>query len=132
MTDGIDETDVERVDQHVDPTATTRDEIEESLNDDFEGDSREAFADALAEQRAPVRDEARQLLSKRLTRNPASGDIQLRNSKGQFASGVSDVRGTRVDDSGTVVAETDAGSVELGTVDLDAGASGGRDAEYSP
>ena len=131
MTDSLSDDDVERVDRHVDPTAVNADEIEDSLNDDFEGGARDAFAQALAEQREPVRDEARSMLSNRLATNPASGETQLRNSSGQFSAKASEVTGTRVSDSGRVEATTGGETVDLGTVDLSAGADGGRDREYS-
>ena len=133
MTDSLSQSDVERVDSHVDPTAVNADDIEDSLNDDFEGGARDAFAQALEEQRGPVRDEARDLLSKRLATNPASGETQLRNSSGQWSAKASEVQGTRVTDSGRVEATTSGGdTIDLGTVDLDAGAAEGtRDRRYS-
>lgn len=133
MTEQLSEADVKRVDKHVDPTAVTADQIEASLNDDFEGQARDAFAQALEDQRGAVRDEARDLLSNRLATNPASGETQLRNSKGQFSAKASDVVGSPdiEDSSGRVSVETTEGTVDLGTVDLDAGAAGSRDSEYS-
>ena len=133
MTDKLSEADVKRVDQHVDPTAVTASEIEDSLNDDFDGAARDAFADALAVQREPVRDEARDMLNNRLSTNPASGETQLRNSKGQFSAKASEVVGSPEisDDSGRVTVETTDGTVDLGSVNVDAGASGTRDSEYS-
>lgn len=131
--DGLSESDVRRVDENVDPTAVTADQIEDSLNDDFEGDARQEFAEALEDQRQAVRDDARDLLSDRLATNPASGETQLRNSKGQFSAKASDVTGSPeiVDSSGTVAVETSSGTVELGTVDVDAGARGPRTDTYS-
>ena len=133
MTDELSESDVKRVDQHVDPTAVTADEIEDSLNDDFEGQARDDFAQALEDQRQGVRDDARNLLSNRLATNPASGETQLRNSKGQFSAKASEVVGSPeiADSSGRVTVETTQGSVELGSVDVNAGAAGSRDSEYS-
>lgn len=133
MTDELSEADVRRVDQHVDPTAVTADDIEDSLNDDFEGQAREAFAEALEGQREPVRDEARDLLSNRLATNPASGETQLRNSKGQFSAKASDVVGSpEIEDAtGRVTVQTTEGTVDLGAVDVDAGAVAPRDSEYS-
>lgn len=133
MTDSLDESDVQRVDKHVDPTAVNADDIQSSLNDDFDGGAREAFAQALAEERAPVREEARSMLSNRLATNPASGETQLRNSSGQFAAKASEVTGTRVNSQGRVEATTTSGeTVDLGTVNLDAGSDlGPRDTEYS-
>jgi hypothetical protein len=133
VTDELSEADVKRVDQHVDPTAVTADDIEDSLNDDFEGEARDAFAQALEGQREPVREEARDLLSKRLATNPASGETQLRNSKGQFSAKASEVVGSPSisDDSGRVTVQTTEGTVDLGTVDVNAGAVGPRDSEYS-
>lgn len=133
MTDSLTESDIRRIDENVDPTAVTADEIEESLNDDFDGGAREAFAEALESQREPVREDARNLLSDRLATNPASGETQLRNSKGQFASKASDVVGSPEisDTTGAVTVETTSGTVELGTVDVDAGARGTRGTDYS-
>ena len=133
MTDQLSEEDVRRVDEHVDPTAVTSEEIEASLNDDFDGEARDAFADALEQQRQPVREEARDLLSDRLATNPADGETQLRNDRGQFTAMASEVVGTPeiADDSGRVTVETTQGTVELGSVDTNAGARGARDAEYS-
>ena len=131
-TESIDEGDVKRVDKHVDPTAVNADDIEASLNDDFEGEARQEFAKALEQQRAPVRDEARDLLQNRLDTNPANGKTQLRNSKGHFGPMASNVQGTRVTDSGEVMASVSGGEdVTLGSVDLDAGADGPRDSDYS-
>ena len=133
MTDELSEADVKRVDKHVDPTAVTADDIEDSLNDDFEGQARDDFAQALEDQRQGVRDDARNLLSNRLATNPASGETQLRNSKGQFSAKASEVVGSPEisDSSGRVTVETTQGSVELGSVDVNAGAAGSRDSEYS-
>lgn len=133
MTDQLSEADVRRVDKNVDPTAVTADEIEDSLNDDFEGEARDAFAQALENQREPVREGARNLLSKRLATNPASGETQLRNSKGQFSAKASDVVNSPEisDTTGQVTVETTSGTVELGTVDVDAGARGTRGTDYS-
>jgi hypothetical protein len=133
MTDQLGEAAVRRVDQNVDPTAVTAEEIEDSLNDDFEGEARDAFAQALESQREPVREDARSLLSDRLATNPASGETQLRNSKGQFSAKASDVVGSPEisDTTGQVTVETTSGTVELGTVDVDAGARGTRGTDYS-
>jgi hypothetical protein len=135
MTDGMSEKDVNRVDQHVDPTAVTASEIEDSLNDDFDSEARSAFADALEQQREPVREEAREMLNNRLSTNPASGETQLRNSKGQFSAKASEVVGSPEisDDSGRVTVETTEGTVDLGGVDVNAGLEGAntRDSEYS-
>jgi hypothetical protein len=133
MTDSIDESTVRRIDKNVDPTAVTADEIEDSLNDDFEGEARDAFAQALENQREPVREDARDLLGDRLATNPASGETQLRNSKGQFSAKASDVVGSPEisNTTGQVTVETTSGTVELGTVDVDAGARGTRGTDYS-
>jgi len=133
MTDSIDESTVRRIDKNVDPTAVTADEIEDSLNDDFTGKARDAFAQALEGQREPVREDARNLLSDRLATNPASGETQLRNSKGQFSAKASDVVGSPEisNTTGQVTVETTSGTVELGTVDVDAGARGTRGTDYS-
>ena len=133
MTEQLTQADVERVDKRVDPTATTAEEIEESLNEDFDGGARDAFADALEDQREPVREGARDLLSKRLSTNPADNSSQLRNSQGQFAPKTAEVVGSPEVESqtGRVTVETTEGTVELGSIDLDAGASGSRGTEYS-
>ena len=133
MTDSLSESDVRRVDQKVDPTAVTAGEIEDSLNEDFEGGAREAFAEALESQREPVRDEARDMLKDRLATNPASGETQLRDSNGRFSAKASDVTGSPEIEgsSGRVTVETESGTVELGTVDVNAGSRGTRTNEYS-
>ena len=140
MTDELSEADVKRVDKHVDPTATSADDIEDALNDDFEGQARDEFAQALADQREAVRNQfanddpsSESMVEKRLTTNPADGETQLRNQKGQFAAKVEEIQGPAevVDESGMVAVETEQGTVELGTVDLDAGAAGSRDSKYS-
>lgn len=133
MTDELSEADVKRVDKHVDPTAVTADDIEDALNDDFEGQARDEFAQALEDQREAVREDARNLLKNRMGPNPASGETQLRNSKGQFSAKASDVVGSPdiEDSSGRVTVETTEGTVDLGTVDVNAGAAGSRDSEYS-
>jgi hypothetical protein len=132
VTDSLDDEDVERVDQHVDPTAVAADDIEDSLNDDFEGGAREAFAQKVSAQREPVKQEASDLLGDRLGTNPADGSSMIRDSNGQWAANAEDVATTEVDSSGRAVARLNDGStVDLGTVDLNAGAEGGRDSEYS-
>jgi hypothetical protein len=140
VTDSLSEEDVRRVDEKVDPTAVTREQIEDSLNDDFEGGARDAFAEALEQQRAPVRDAARDLLSDRITTNPASGESQLRTPDGRFGPSVENVEGTPRynDESGTVsvrlsgeAAQKYGETMELGTVDLSAGARQTRTSEYS-
>ena len=132
VTDSLSDSDVKRVDKRVDPTATTADDIEESLDDSFEGGARDAFAEALEEQRAPVREEARDLLSDRLSTNPADGTSQLRNSQGQFAPKTAEVVGSPdVDQGGRVTVETTEGRVELGEIDVDTGVRGSRGTEYS-
>jgi hypothetical protein len=132
MTDTLSESDVRRVDERVDPTKVNADDIEDSLNDDFDGQAREAFAEALEQQREPVRQEARELLRSRLDTNPANNATQLRDENGRFGPMASSVQGTAVTDSGEVVAEVQGGeNVTLGNVDLNAGARGPRSDEYS-
>jgi len=140
VTDSLSEEDVKRVDQRVDPTAVNQSDIEDSLDDSFEGGAREAFSEALSKQRAAVREDARELLSDRITQNPASGESQLRTPDGRFGPSIENVEGTpRFESSdGTVSVELSGearekygASMELGTVDVDAGASGSRTSEYS-
>lgn len=132
MTDSFTEDDYRRVDENVDPTALNQDDIEDAIPSGDEGFVREAqdhLAAELEARRGPVRAEARQLLQDRMQQNPASGTVQLRNSKGQMSQSIDKVEGTRVEDrSGRVIAETSEGSVELGTIDLDAGSDGREDA----
>lgn len=129
MADSIDESDVQRVDRSIDPTATDRSSIEQDLPDTFEGDAQSAFAERVSEMREPVRDEAQDLLSDRLSRNGSS--VQLRNSQGQFAPGVDRIVGSaEVSESGSVSVDVrqddgDLATVDLGRVDLQAGAEGG-------
>jgi hypothetical protein len=131
MTDSISDSDVRRVDENVDPTAVNRSDIEDALPDDFEGEGRSAFAERVEGQRSEVRDEAKSLLGSRLTSNPANGKTQLRDESGRFGPMASSVEGTRLESDGTVYADVEGGSdVRLGSVDLDAGASGGRSANW--
>ena len=125
MSDSIEDDDVRRVDQNVDPTALNPDDIEESLPDDFSNSAKQAFAERVAQERDPVRDSVD--LSKRISPNPANGQPQLRGPDGRMGPSADKVTGTSLDDDGGYYAELEDGSrFQIDNVDLDAGSSGGR------
>ena len=122
MTDGIDDSDIRRVDDNVDPTALTEREIEDAMPDDFSRSAKQAFAERVAKNRKAVRESVD--LDKRIT---SSGKPQLRGPDGGFGPPVAKVQGTEINDNGEFRAQLDDGSTFLiDNVDLDAGSSGGR------
>jgi len=126
VTDSIEDDDVRRVDQNVDPTALNPDDIEESLPDDFSNSAKQAFAERVAQERDPVRDSVD--LSKRISPNPSNGQPQLRGPDGRMGPSADKVTGTSLDDDGGYYAELDDGSrFQIDTVDLDAGSDGRGD-----
>lgn len=128
MTDSIEDSDVRRADQNVDPTALTSSDIEDSLPDDFSREAKDEFADRIADQRSAVQESVD--LSNRLVNN-SNGSTQLKGPDGGFGPSADSVTGTRLDDDGSYYAELDDGSdFLLDTVDLDAGADGGREANW--
>lgn len=126
MTDGIEDSDVRRVDQNVDPTALNPDDLEEELPDDFSREAKSAFAERVAEQRDAVRETVD--LGDRISQNPASGEPQLKGPNGQFGPSTEQVSGTSLEDNGDFYAELeDGGRFKIDSVDLDAGSDGGRE-----
>jgi hypothetical protein len=115
-----------RIDEVTDPTALTKSEIERQLeqNPNLQGDAISAFADQIADKREPVQENARDLLRKRLTKNGSTW--QTRRSDGTFGPGINpdnvDKVSLDMDGRGEVTAQIDDEYVELGTVDVDAGA----------
>lgn len=129
MTDSITDEDVRRIDQNVDPTALTDQDIEDAMPDDFSRSAKDAFSDALADRRSEVQQSVD--LGDRIGQNPANNEPMLKNEQGQFAAGADRVEGTTLEDDGGYYAELDDGDrVRIDTVDLDAGSSEGREAVW--
>lgn len=129
MVDRIEDSDVRRVDQNVDPTALTDDEIADAMPDDFSSSAKDAFAQRVAQERSAVPESVD--LSKRIGRNPANNAPMIKNEQGQFAAAADRVEDTTLDSDGGYYAELDDGSrVRIETVDLDAGSREGRSAEW--
>lgn len=132
MVDTIDEQDVARIDSATDPSAFQPGEIESELrsNPNLSGEAVRAFADRIADKREPVREEAEQLMAKRLSPNPANPSIiQLRKQDGTLGPRVPEEGDVSLDlsDSGRVTAEVSGETVDLGTVDLHAGSTQKRE-----
>lgn len=129
MTDSIADDDVRRVDSNVDPTALNPEDIEDELPDDFSRSAKSEFASRVAEERDAVRESVD--LSARISRNPASGQPQLRGPDGRLGPSADAVEGTSLDDDGSYYAELEDGSRFLiDEVDLDAGNPDGRSDEW--
>lgn len=121
MTDSIEDEDVRRVDENVDPTALTAGDVAESMPDDFSREAREAFGERVSEQRSEVRESVD--LGKRITQNPASGTPQLRGPDGRLGPSADSVQGTELRSNGDYVANLSDGSTfTIDRVDLNAGA----------
>jgi len=125
-----------RVDEVTDPTALTESEIRKQLaeNPNLSGAAVREFADQIADRRDPVQDEARELLRNRIAKNPANPSvIQLRTQDGRLGPKVPDAGAGPVDlnmsDGGRVTATLEGETVELGSVDVNQGASGYQRAE---
>lgn len=128
MTDSIEDSDVRRADQNIDPTALTQSEIEDSLPDDFSREAKDAFADRIADQRREVQESVD--LSNRLVNN-SQGSTQLKGPDGGFGPSTSKVESTRLDADGNYYAELEDGSDFLvDRVDMDAGADEPREANW--
>jgi hypothetical protein len=128
MPDSIDEEAVDRVDQAVDPTVFTDGAVRDDLvdNPNIDGSAIRAFAERVSERRDDVLDAGRELLSDRLSPNPANPEvIQLRDQDGKLGPRVPDEGSVDldVDPSGEVVAEVGGSQVDIGRVDLNAGVS---------
>jgi hypothetical protein len=134
MTDAITDDDIRRVDENVDPTALTADDVADEMPDDFSKSARQAFGERVAEQRSEIR--ASMDISKRVGRNPSSGKPQLKGPDGRFGPSADAVTDTRLESNGDYVAELDPSSnyaqknnttrFKMDTVDLDAGADSSR------
>lgn len=125
VVDSIEDSDVRRVDQNVDPTALNPDDVAEELPNDFSRSAKRAFGERVAQERDAVRSSVD--LSKRITRNPANNQPQLQGPDGRFGPSVDRVEGTSLDNDGSFYAELDDGSrFQIDTVDLQAGAEGRR------
>ncbi len=135
MTDSIEDSDVRRADQNVDPTALSTSDIEESLPDDFSNEAKSAFAERVSSRRREVRESVD--LGNRISRNPSSGEPQLRGPDGRLGPKSSSVQGTSLDDDGNYYAELASDSnyaekhgttrFKIDTVDLNAGSSETRE-----
>lgn len=126
MTDSIEDADVRRVDQNVDPTALNAGDVAEAMpEDDFSREAREAFGERVAEERSAVRESVD--LSQRISQNPANGAPQLRGPDGRLGPSADSVEGTELRSNGDYVANlSDGSSFKIDTVDLNAGADGTR------
>lgn len=127
MTDSIEDSDVRRADQNIDPTALTQSEIEDSLPDDFSREAKGAFADRIADQRTDVQESVD--LSNRLINNGQT--TQLKGPDGAFGPSTDSVESTRLESDGSYYAELEDGSDFLvDRVDVDAGADSSREANW--
>ena len=134
MTDSIEDSDVRRVDQNVDPTALSSGDIEDSMPDDFSESAKDAFAKRVADRRSEVSREAQGELVDNISEPGANGSRQLygtdpETGRNTFVGSAENVE-VSVRDDGTVVGtNTNTGtSAEVGSVDLDAGARDGAGA----
>lgn len=138
MVDTIDESDVSRLDRHVDPKNLNTSDIESAfrrersdqdgsdLSDFVKGDARSAFAERISAKREPVREEARQQLSQQISEPGANGKRQLygkdpETGRNTFV-GTSQNIEAEVGDDGTVygVNQNTGTRAVVGRVDLDA------------
>jgi hypothetical protein len=133
VTDSIEDGDVRRVDQNVDPTALNSQDIEESIPDDFSSEAKQEFAERVSRRRSGVSQEAQQTLVENISEPGANGRRQLYgidsdSGRNTFVGTASNVTST-VDDDGTVYGvNTNTGTrAEIGQIDLDRGAEGRAD-----
>lgn len=128
MTDSIDDDDVERIDEVVDPTSLNASQIESELSEegDFSGDAPSAFANRISQARDPVRRAASGQLVEQISEPGANGQRQLygpnpETGRNTFVGTAENVD-FEVTDSGTVlgVNQRTGTRAEVGTVDLDA------------
>lgn len=138
MVDTIDESDVARMDDHVDPKNLNASDIESAfrrerseqdgsdLSEFVKGDAREAFAEKIESKREPVRNEARKELADSISDPGANGKRQLygRNpdtGRNTFVGTAENIE-TEVGDDGTVYGvNTNTGTrAVVGEVNLDA------------
>lgn len=127
MVDTISESDVERLDKFVDPTALSEDAVTEAFSDvdRVDGQARRAFGERVAEKRSPIQQDVRRTLIDSLGDAGANRRQQVygsRTSDGQTVAvgAVQNLR-TEVRGDGTVVAEnvSTGTRAEVGSVDLD-------------
>ena len=127
MVDTITDSDVERLDKFVDPTALSEDAVTEAFSDvdRVNGEARRAFGERVAQKREPIQQDVRRELIDSLGDAGANNRQQVygsRTSDGQTVAvgAVNNLR-TEVTESGDVIAEnTSSGTrAKVGEVDLD-------------
>ena len=133
MTDSIDDDDIRRADENIDPTALNSDDIEGSMPDDFSNEAKEEFAGEVAERRSKVRNEASRQVTDQISEPGANGRRQLYGKdpdtgRNTFVGTAENVT-QEVGDDGTVygVNQNTGTRAVVGQVDLSAGAEGRAD-----
>lgn len=132
MTDSIDDDDVRRADQNIDPTALNSSDIEESMPDDFSSEAKQEFAQRVAARRDPVQQQAAREMADNISEPGAQGR-QLygkdpETGRNTFVGTASNVE-AEVGDDGTVygVNRNTGTRAVVGSVDLNRGAEGRAD-----
>jgi hypothetical protein len=138
MVDTITDSDVERMDKHVDPTDLNASDIQSAfrsgrseqdgsdLSEFVTGEARQAFASRISSKRAPVREQASQQLSQQISEPGANNQRQLygKNPETGRNTFVGTAQNVDVDvgDDGTVygVNQNTGTRAVVGEVDLDA------------
>lgn len=124
MADSIEDSDVRRADENIDPTALNAADIEEEMPEDFSREAKQAFAERVSEQREAV---AEQFDFSKRQFESGSGTRQLQGPNGQFGPSVEKVEGTELQRDGTLNAVLEDGSrFTVERLDLNRGAEGGR------
>jgi len=133
MTDSIEDSDIRRADQNVDPTALASADIEDSLPDDFSAEAKRAFARRVSQRRDSVSREAQSELVGNISEPGANGQRQLfgadpETGRNTFVGTASNVE-AEVREDGTVlgVNQRTGTAAEIGQIDLDQGAEGRAD-----
>jgi len=133
VTDSIDDDDIRRADENIDPTALNSDDIEGSMPDDFSNEAKEEFAGEVAERRSKVRNEASRQVTDQISEPGANGRRQLYGKdpdtgRNTFVGTAENVT-QEVGDDGTVygVNQNTGTRAVVGQVDLSAGAEGRAD-----
>jgi hypothetical protein len=138
MVDTIEESDVSRLDGHVDPKNLNASDIESAfrrerseqdgsdLSEFVQGDARSEFAERIEAKREPVREEAREQLASQISEPGANGRRQLygedpETGRNTFVGTSSNIE-TEVRDDGTVlgVNQNTGTRAIVGEVNLDA------------
>lgn len=138
MVDTISDSDVDRMDDHVDPTNLNKSDVESafrterseqdgsSLSEFVTGEARDAFAQKISAKREPVREQAREKLASSISEPGANNQRQLygkdpSTGRNTFVGTASNIE-TTVDDDGTVygVNQNTGTRAVVGEVDLDA------------